>query len=601
MNPRHFPTYSQLIVRIAFFLLFFSFGHKTFAQSLTEKISLDNGVNVLYTMDTTRPLMEVSLSVRGGARIDGPGADGVAALLSRTFWERGQDSSRYIDFAQRLGIQCASRQGLSHSQFHMRMLPGRLAKGLDLLRFALEEADYSKTDLEKSLQQYALFLQRRESDPFAYLEEQVGQTLWQDQYPEMNLHGQYIDLYGPKSATYRDLHRVYLHPGNALLTATGPLPSQQFFALADSILGVWNNFGPRPYLPYNGLPQLENSAYEIHLNERTRVPQIRMVWPLEGTYRDSSVVSLAEWFVDLAQSSKSPFVSQLVQPDLATNLRWEYIPTRGPGQLSLTLIPDLERLPECLAGIEASLRSMANAGVDWEESALLTQRSLRMQAALFNDEPINELFYQSRIWAIGLDPVTHGNETITQEQISGFVDQYLLGKPHVAGLLMNSTMSSLDDFEGLFQPTTPILVAQTELPVDTPVAPPPPPPPPSYEWLKDIKVYFEPSSFTPDSASVVNLTRVVVMLQGDDSLRVFVNGFTDGQGDGVSNYLLSIQRAESIRDYIHERYGILLERLLAQGFGEAFAEYPDDTPEHRALNRRVTFELVPPDYVPDAY
>lgn len=599
MNQRQSPPCFLFVFRFAFLLPLLFTGLSTWAQPFPEKIALDNGVTVLYTMDTTRPLLEVSLSVRGGARIDGPGADGVAALLTRTFWERGQDSSRYLTFAHHLGIQCAARHGLSHSQVHLRMLPDLLPQGLDLLRFALEDADYPAEDLASALKQYALFLQRLENDPFEYLKQQVGQTLWQDQYPEMNLHGQYIDLYGSKPNTYRDLHRVYLHPGNSLLTATGPMPSTQFFQLADSIMGAWNNYGPRPYLPYNGLPQLESSFYDIHLNERTRVPQLRMVWPLEGTYRDAEVVTLAEWFVELAQSSTSPFFQQLVQPNLATNLRWEYIPTRGPGQLSLTLIPNLEQLPACLAAIESSLISMTDSLQDWAKQELLTRRSLRMQTALLNDEPLDELFYQSRIWAIGLDPVAHNTGSVSQEQISTFVSQYLLGQPHVAGLLMNSTMSSLDDFESLFQPVSPILVAGIPVAeVDTPVVVTPPP---SYEWLKETKIYFEDSSFVGDSLSEIGLRQVVVMLQGNDSLRVFVNGYTDGEGDGVTNYLLTIQRAESVRDFIHERYGISLDRLFAQGYGEAFPEYPDDTPEHRALNRRVSFELVPPDYVHDAY
>ena len=120
-------------------------------------------------------------------------------------------------------------------------------------------------------------------------------------------------------------------------------------------------------------------------------------------------------------------------------------------------------------------------------------------------------------------------------------------------------------------------------------------------WLPGIKIYFKPSSFDPDSLSLVGLERVSDLLGEVDTLRLFVNGYADGQGDGVYNYQLSIQRSESVKSVMEFRFGIASDRLIVRGYGEAFAEYPDDTPEHRALNRRVTFELVPPNYDPNEF
>lgn len=578
-----------------------------FSQSFPATYSLSNGVPVLYVQDTARPLVEVALSVRGGARIDHPGADGIAALWARTFWERGEDSLRYSTYGKSKGIRTGARQGLSHSQFYLRMLPHRLAGALDLLRFALEDSDYSGTDLGLALRNFALDLQERDGDPFAFLDQQLGQTLWQDRYAEMNPFGYYPDLTSPDPKTFRSIHQAYLHPSNAFLCATGPIPPEDFFHLSDSFLGSWTNYGPQPYLPHTAFPNLPKPDYRVFFNELTKIPQMKMIWPVDGSFRDSSVLYQAEWFIQLAQSRQGPFFKDLILGDLASSFQWEYVPTRGPGQLTLTLTPNLDSLSQCLITIEKGLEQMTGTRPGWLNETELARRGLETQVARRTDLPQNQLFYHSRLWGVGLSPLKRTwEQPPAQSDITAFIETYLFRQPHVAGLLVNSRMARGRDLEQIFLPPDNILIAtEPVIAIDTPevssTAIDTPPPPPSYPWLTDIKIYFKASSFDPDSISLLGLERVSNLMLEVDSLRLFVNGYADGQGDGVYNYLLSINRSESVKQILSGRFGIPEERLIVRGYGEAFAEYPDDTPEHRAKNRRVTFELVPKDYVPNEF
>ncbi len=56
-----------------------------------------------------------------------------------------------------------------------------------------------------------------------------------------------------------------------------------------------------------------------------------------------------------------------------------------------------------------------------------------------------------------------------------------------------------------------------------------------------------------------------------------------------SNWELSTARAVNVLRYFLEITGISAERLSAAGFGEFQPIVPNDTPEHRAKNRRVEF------------
>lgn len=76
-----------------------------------------------------------------------------------------------------------------------------------------------------------------------------------------------------------------------------------------------------------------------------------------------------------------------------------------------------------------------------------------------------------------------------------------------------------------------------------------------------------------------------------------VDGHTDnvplsGQGEFADNWELSQARALSVVRFLIANEGIPPERLAANGFGEFQPVAPGDTPEARALNRRIELKLT---------
>ena len=60
-----------------------------------------------------------------------------------------------------------------------------------------------------------------------------------------------------------------------------------------------------------------------------------------------------------------------------------------------------------------------------------------------------------------------------------------------------------------------------------------------------------------------------------------------------SNWDLSTTRAVNVLRYLVNKGKCSPKRLSAAGFGEFQPIFPNDTPEHRARNRRVEFVFVP--------
>ena len=73
--------------------------------------------------------------------------------------------------------------------------------------------------------------------------------------------------------------------------------------------------------------------------------------------------------------------------------------------------------------------------------------------------------------------------------------------------------------------------------------------------------------------------------------KVVVEGHTDDSGNAAYNLDLSFRRAQAVVEYLKAR-GVAEGRIEAAGRGAAQPIGPNDSPEGRALNRRVEFLLV---------
>jgi len=88
------------------------------------------------------------------------------------------------------------------------------------------------------------------------------------------------------------------------------------------------------------------------------------------------------------------------------------------------------------------------------------------------------------------------------------------------------------------------------------------------------------------------LDALIIVLAKNPGIKVQIQGYTDDQGNAEMNRILSLNRANAIRDYLVKQ-GIAKERLTAKGFGKDMPAATNDTPEGRLKNRRVELKPVP--------
>lgn len=540
--------------------------------------SLSQGLQTIFYPDTSRPQVELTLILPGGENMESTGIDGVNVLLNQLFWDRGQDSLNYRRYAMGKGVFTDSWYRGNRHYFYLRCWPEAVPQALRLLQSALSDDFYPGEDIQRKVTDYAQVLQARISDPVFGLHQQVQRNLWGDQFAAADANGEFADLRTLQPASLRKFHQDFLIPENAVLMGTGNLTQEEWSAWVNESLSIWfpNSAAPTTFLP--GFVFRPFQQERLVINDLILAPRMEFAWDVRG-YQ----AARCRHFVRVANSPEGPYAKKLLGDSLATAFHWRY--EDYPGTLILWAEPLPDKIQLCGNAIPEVLKGMRETPEIWTELAaeIAAQKEFEARVA----------FDRFPLWVTQW-PAFEAESPPDAGQMDYFIEMISSAPAHASALMVNSEMARRVNADDVLGPLLLLTVDIDTVPVDTldPIDIDTLPYIPEYTWLDSIRVYFNSGSFEPDVPSMLGIERVVDLLQENDTLRLHVNGYTDGLGDGVTNYALSIQRAEAVRDLLRDRFLIAEERLVVVGWGEAFPEYPDDTPRHRALNRRVTFDIV---------
>lgn len=131
------------------------------------------------------------------------------------------------------------------------------------------------------------------------------------------------------------------------------------------------------------------------------------------------------------------------------------------------------------------------------------------------------------------------------------------------------------------------------------VPPPPPPKPqptpkpvPTIVRLDSMSL-FDSGKFVLKAGSTKMLVNSLVGVKAKPGWLIVVSGHTDNTGNPQLNQTLSLKRAEAVRNWMRDTGDVPESCFAVQGYGENRPIATNDTPEGRALNRRVEISLVP--------
>ncbi len=95
---------------------------------------------------------------------------------------------------------------------------------------------------------------------------------------------------------------------------------------------------------------------------------------------------------------------------------------------------------------------------------------------------------------------------------------------------------------------------------------------------------------TPQSLEILS-TLTEFMKQNAQVTKLRVEGHTDNTGKPEHNQVLAQERADAVVKYLSEK-GVEKSRLVGIGYGAAKPLVDNDTPDHKAMNRRTEFHVA---------
>lgn len=105
----------------------------------------------------------------------------------------------------------------------------------------------------------------------------------------------------------------------------------------------------------------------------------------------------------------------------------------------------------------------------------------------------------------------------------------------------------------------------------------------------EVRFEYNKSSLTASAKD--NLNQVIQIFNEYPHTNIFIVGHTDDVGSQAYNQPLSLERAQSVADYLVSN-GIANDRIDVEGAGKLEPRYSNETNEGRAGNRRVEFAIT---------
>ena len=141
------------------------------------------------------------------------------------------------------------------------------------------------------------------------------------------------------------------------------------------------------------------------------------------------------------------------------------------------------------------------------------------------------------------------------------------------------------------QPVVEPAPAPAPAPEPAPVPPPPPPPPPPAPMKEKVtislNVEFDTNKAIVKDKYYDEIKRVADFMKEFPDTTCEIGGHTDNVASAAYNQKLSEKRANSVRQYLIDKFGIDGSRLTAAGYGLTEPIASNDTAEGRQQNRRV--------------
>ncbi len=404
---------------------------------------LSNGLDLIVVEKHDAPLVTIEIAVRTGSFTETPDTNGLSHLYEHMFFKGNAalpTQERYMARVAELGISFNGTTSTERVNYFFTLPSRNFAAGMQFMHDALLSPLFNMEEMKNERKVVIGEYDRNEANPMHYLWEGLREHMYGDEAYRKNPLGERDVILSATQQTMYEFKERYYLPNNACLLVVGDVNLTEAKVLAEKLFGInrWRP-GPDPHaIPRPPLPRLQETQAFVVTRE-TPVVVLGARWPGPDVTRDERATFVADVWGTLLGLPHGRFQRTFRDGGLANEVSMHYYTQREGGEINFTGLVRDGKAFQVRDALLGEVAAMAEAGYWSEEELALAKRTLRINRAYEAEQGANLSHTLSFWWASSsvdyyqryLDAI----DTVTLEELRGFVRNYMVGRPLVLGAL----------------------------------------------------------------------------------------------------------------------------------------------------------------------
>lgn len=420
--------------------------------------TLPNGMQMLVIEDNSVPLVTMEIVVRNGAYTEDSAFNGLSHMYEHMFFKANKalpSQEQFLDRVQELGVVFNGTTGDERVNYFITLSNQKTGEGLEFMSNAIRYPLFLEEEMKKENPVVDGEFQRAESNPVFFLLDDMNRHLWKKNYYRKNAIGLHDVILSCTPEKMRVIQEKYYYPNNSLMAVAGAVNHEEVFALIEKYFGDWkpSGFNPAEKWPVPEMEPLQGVTNYVTLNENAQVPIFMTGYHGPDTRRDVPSTYAADVFSYILGQSNSKLQKELVETGLAFQVGVSYQTCMYTGPIQIFMVPNPAKVTEAWNVLQRNIQEWADPAYYTPEMLETAKRQLSISET-YSKETTSEYIHLVTYWWCSADLDYHVNyienlNKVTPEDISAYVKKYIIGQPHVNGLLLNPAMKDMVDLKSI--------------------------------------------------------------------------------------------------------------------------------------------------------
>ncbi|MFN2382798.1 MAG: M16 family metallopeptidase [Gemmatimonadota bacterium] len=405
---------------------------------------LANGLDVIIVENHAVPLVTVELDVKNGSYTEPPDYNGLSHLYEHMFFKANRtipSQEKYLERTNELGGFWNGTTSDERVNYYITVGVDSLVPAMQFMEDAIRYPLFLEDELVRERPVVIGEFDRNEADPGFHLGRAIDTLLWTPaHFSRKNVIGNRDVILTTTTEKMRTIQNRFYVPNNSALILAGDITPERGFELAEQIFSDWET-GADPFAEPMPEPPPLAATQAVVVEQPVNSVTVQVSWHGPSVDDDPDATYAADLLSTVLAQPTSKFYKALVESGLAFSADFNYYTQAFVGPIWVSA----ETSPEnALAVHRALLTEVARFG----EPGYVTEEELEAAGALLGVQQLYERERASSLahtvgfwWAVADVDYFRGYvknmQAVEPDDIAELAREYLIGKPHVSGVLIS--------------------------------------------------------------------------------------------------------------------------------------------------------------------